>query len=326
MSASLPTKARQEILTFGYIRSNADKMNVPVALNHLCLLVYNDNIHMILCKEKLKEFMSMDNGQPLYGNVMKIQGIHFQCILYANGRKKEYQGRVGFVFMIKNIPGNIKNITMSHQMFCPQKNMHYSTLKKVQHTYWDNLNTQRRRFITGWNPMCLSLSQCTDEEKLEFIACPHVLNIEYKDGSEYIKEGIKMNISSSIEWIFDESDLKMIEESQRLDGPLSMDNCWAIKWRDNKIGIALFQCPPKIIEIKAKFNVICIFAAKAPETLNWTLKDSVIDGCHRYKIKVSEGVPMKIKIDVVICEIRDKEGKRIQPHEWFKYNVLLHQT
>ena len=64
-SSFLPTKQRQELLIFGYVRMNSTNINIPIVLIHLFLVFYNHNIYMIFQGKRLTKFLSMDNHKAL---------------------------------------------------------------------------------------------------------------------------------------------------------------------------------------------------------------------------------------------------------------------
>ena len=125
MSQFLPTKRKQEMLTVGYIRSNANNMNVPVALSHLCLAFHNINIHMIFTGAKLKQLLEMENHTAIYSKIMKYKDINFHCSICPNGWHKCDEGNVMFYLEKKSICKDIKSITYTCSMYCPQTNTKY---------------------------------------------------------------------------------------------------------------------------------------------------------------------------------------------------------
>ena len=54
--------------------------------------------------------------------------------------------------------------------------------------------------MNGWYDTLLLLSECGDKDELEFICNVDILKIKYRDGTQYIQTGIKINKSSKINW------------------------------------------------------------------------------------------------------------------------------
>ena len=119
MSSFLLRKQTQELLTFGCIRLNANKMSVPVALNNICLLVYNDNIHMIFTGEKLRNFLAMQHHQAIFSKIVKYKELKLQCSVCPNGWNKYDKGKVMFYLEKGIIPSNVKIIAFTKKINCP---------------------------------------------------------------------------------------------------------------------------------------------------------------------------------------------------------------
>ena len=161
MSSPLLAKQKQELLTFGYIRSTTNNENIPVELNHLCLQFYNTNIHLIFNKETLtlNKFLSMEHHQAIYSNVMKYKCIDFICSVCPNGWIKAHKGKVMFYLEIKKIPENIKRIIFICKLYCHQTNTFWQKTVDIDHTF--NFK-EPRSASTGWNGNALSFSECKD--------------------------------------------------------------------------------------------------------------------------------------------------------------------
>ena len=321
MTSFVATKKQQESLAFGYIRTNAKDINVPIVLTRLCLWFYDENLYLIFGpnNRKIQSLMALAHGKAILDNVLpnRPSGILFRCMLQKPG------DHLVFSLWLLGIPNNVKSMTISYKMFYVQKNVKWGKMIKTTHQHWDKYFKETRKGQFVIHSPYLALSECKNEEQLEFIGHLNVLNFQYKDGSECIPHQIiKINVSNSIKWTFNKSEMKMIADSKKFIGPTSNDNCWGIRWKRKRVVIQLLQYPQTIAKINVKYCVVYIFDTKKSEIMDWKSKEFIVDQCYNHKMKKCVQVPLQVKVYMIICDVWDKENKKIPCHEWYKYDVI----
>ena len=303
-------------------------MTIPMALNDLCLSLYNENIHIIFQSEKMPKFLSMDNHKCIYSKrVIKYKDIELCCSICPNGWTTKDKGKVIFYLERKAIPQNIKSITFICKMACPQTNTQYQMTKKKE--------ISKLTALFKWHPNLLLLTDCHGHNELEFICNVDILNIQYDNGTEYHKQGIIMNKQSELSW--DLSDFNW-SKLNFLNGP-SLSNIWNISLQKEVISsgiivdqywlnIDLIQWPQNIKEVFAEYIVTLDYEESPQQIHREEQRKYVLDtkyhGLDFPRLnEYRQGQRARIKeYPLKICELKDKDNNFIDKSKWKEFNVL----
>ena len=333
MSSFVRSKLEQELLVYGFIREKTDRVNVniPVALNQQCLLMYDQNISISFPAENIGKFLSMDNHKCIYSKrVIKYKNIEYCCSISPNGWTKQDKGKVIFYLERKSIPSNIKSITFMCKMYCPQTNTRYQCTKKV--------DTFKSKVLCKWNAKLLSLTQCLNQNELEFICRVDILNLEYNYGQNLVKKGIKLNKYSEITWDVSKLDWANFKYIQ---GPccgmwnLALDTTAVfVQYTKYWLKVELNAWPDEVKEIEAEceillnFNTLPQINKKCKQTYVLRPRFHVLDlssfnqkfGIPWFHIKE---YPLRITVKLNICRIWGLDDVVLDESKWNKYNILM---
>ena len=126
-SFSLLTKQKQEFLAFGYIRINADKINVPISLNYLCSSFHNENIHMIFTGEKLTKFLAIKNHdhEAVFSRTTRYKNFNLRFRIFSRWWHRLNEGRVVFKLDMEQVSEHIESVILILKIYCPQTQTQY---------------------------------------------------------------------------------------------------------------------------------------------------------------------------------------------------------
>ena len=134
-----------------------------------------------------------------------------------------------------------------------------------------------------------------------------------------------MNAYDSIQWEFNENELKLIASGDtiNINGPSSDDECWRFKIQDNQCMVVMNKWPQRVGKIMAKVTSITFYKSSAPFVMhNATLFDleGRLGNCKNILVCPKT---VKIKIDIVISVVWSSDNVRILDKNWPQYGVLF---
>eukprot|EP01084_Bolivina_argentea_P013041 24425_1 len=203
MTTFLLAKRDQQLLVYGYVRRNLTN-TIPNVLNHICVAFYNENIYMNFNGDKLQKFLTMKNRSAIYSKTFRIMGFLFCCSICPNGWIPTQLGKTLFYLECKSAPPNVKIVSIICKMRCAETETIFQKTNTIKITPNSGLFCQ-------WHNESLYLCDCMNKNKLEFICHVEILNIKYKHGNEYHKNGIILQSKCNTEWTIDKQKLKLFK-------------------------------------------------------------------------------------------------------------------
>eukprot|EP01084_Bolivina_argentea_P310931 538136_1 len=332
----LPTYQQQELLLFGYGRTNCKTYHIPFPITKMMLAYYNDVNIVTYKNESLETFLNKKNNQYLTTcKPFRINEIQFQTRIYPNGRKTHELGFVTFGIHFTSPCTNIDKIIIYYELYC------YDTLKYIKGTKPLTFNTKQNGINGKYSIPWVKLSKCNSKTCLRFGMYIHITQICYlhKLTPATFYERLQIQRSVSFKWHIKDKlllDIKSVDinglrcyYSPNFGGY----NTWYFRFRPDKNNtyIALLRrtFPPNIKQIELKYSMVLICDTKSyykdkklqlKTGAGWLGMELNFNGVGWMDIVGSRHLQIGIKFDII--KACDSNNKQIKAKDFSKYGIV----
>ena len=225
---------QQELLTFGYVHDQIDKiqslqstiheMLFPSDVIKIITTFYDEYFHWNLDNSNMSKFFECKTGDALLSPLFNIGDIEFQLSLYPDGYRQNSKGSVQLYVDLKKLPHYIENITIYTELRC-------ETVPAF-HTREDK-HLDHAGVGVGWPRTALKLAEFKDKHKACFNCKVVIKHINYNDeANKWHKDKywIRPIPSKGKQTYTLKVDGAMMErmKNRRIVKSEEFDNCWKV--------------------------------------------------------------------------------------------------